>query len=305
MPASVNLHPHLIPTIITEERLKSYKSVFEVKSDLELVGVYLWNLNACANLYPLLNHVEITIRNLVDQALTQHLGRFWWSAATLPYKSFVAGGPVPDVVKSIRGNFKSATKTVEREKRDRYGVHAHFPTHDEIVAGTEFSTWEYIFDREFMTRGSVWPLLLGSVLKGSWPYTKAGKTIDAVRRDIETVRRFRNRLSHHEPVWKMFAVLNEQDAINYVNGKIDAVEKLINVFSPDSYLMLQRNGLFARARLACSISELERFKYRTRTYNVKSFSGIVRAVGANSGAIANIKVYTDRRRNFLLVPHDI
>lgn len=305
MPATVNLHPHLIPTILTNERLKSYKRVFEVKSDLELVGVYLWNLNACAHLYPLLNHVEITIRNVVDQALTQHLGRFWWSVGTLPYKSFVVGGPVPDVVKNIRGNFKSATKTVEREKRDRYGVHAHFPTHDEIIAGTEFSTWEYIFDREFMSRGSVWPLLLGNVLKGRWPYPKAGRTIDAVRRDIETVRRFRNRVSHHEPVWKMFSVVNEQDAINYVHSKIDTVETLMNVFSPDSCMMLRKNRLFANARLACSLSELERFKYRTCTHNVKSLNGIIRAVTRNREAIANIKLYTDRRRNFLLVPHDV
>ncbi|TIS15836.1 MAG: hypothetical protein E5X09_01410 [Mesorhizobium sp.] len=172
------------------------------------------------------------------------------------------------------------------------------------MAKTDFSTWEYTFDREFMGRGLMWPALLGEVLKGTWPTTKAGTTLDIVQKNIKVVRQFRNRLSHHEPIWKKFHVLDEKDVVAHLNEKIDSIENLIGIFSPDALNLLKRNNFLAYSRMACSLQEISRFKYRTETHNVKTFSKMKHITSLNlaQGGLLNIKIYSDRKRKFLMVP---
>ncbi|MFC3339733.1 hypothetical protein [Paracandidimonas soli] len=69
MPIALQYRPVLIDTLISNERVNSYQSVFQPANDVELMGVYLWNSYVCGTLYPLIGAVEITLRNAIDQAL--------------------------------------------------------------------------------------------------------------------------------------------------------------------------------------------------------------------------------------------
>lgn len=62
-------------------------------------------------------------------------------------------------------------------------------------------------------RGLIWPSLLGLVLKGGWPTNSASTSVANIKQQIEIARKFRSRVSHHEPVWKKFNVLDEKGAI--------------------------------------------------------------------------------------------
>ena len=119
MPFTVKLHPDVIPVNITQRRLDSYKSVFDIASEFELVGAYLWNLHVCSSLYPLVNFAEITVRNSIDKALVGAAGRFWWDGSKLRYKSHGTGCK-PEVIEKIVDNFSRAYSSVRREKRERY-----------------------------------------------------------------------------------------------------------------------------------------------------------------------------------------
>lgn len=77
MPQTLHYRPVLIDSLISNERVNSYQSVFHPANDVELMGVYLWNAHVCGALYPLMGAVEITLRNAIDQALAADLGRFW------------------------------------------------------------------------------------------------------------------------------------------------------------------------------------------------------------------------------------
>ena len=83
MPRSLHYRPQLIDELITNERLNSYKNVFQHSDDVELVGAYLWNIQVCSALYPLLSVAEVALRNSIDNALSRDLGRFWWSSRGL------------------------------------------------------------------------------------------------------------------------------------------------------------------------------------------------------------------------------
>ncbi|WP_286899685.1 hypothetical protein [Achromobacter sp. UBA2119] len=83
MPHTLQYRPLLIEALISNERISSYQSVFLPNNDVELMGVYLWNMLVCGALYPLISAVEISLRNAIDQALVAELGRFWWAGGKL------------------------------------------------------------------------------------------------------------------------------------------------------------------------------------------------------------------------------
>lgn len=234
MPRSITYRPQLIDELITNERLNSYKPIFSAKDDVELVGAYLWNMQVCSALYPIISAAEVTLRNSINNALTHDLGNFWWKKTKLHYKSFSPGvHNLPFAVSVIRTNFSGAAKKVKQDKKNRYGIRNVTPSHHELVAKADFSTWEFIFDKEFMGSNLIWPKNLGVVLRGAWPSTKASATLQRAQDLTKTVREFRNRAFHHEPAWKKYGVANETDAIACIHEKIARIEELMELVSPE------------------------------------------------------------------------
>lgn len=122
MPIALQYRPVLIDTLISNERVNSYQSVFQPANDVELMGVYLWNSYVCGTLYPLIGAVEITLRNAIDQALATDLGAFWWSGARLRYRSYTPGATAPYVVQAVHDNLAKAARKYIGEVRSRYRV---------------------------------------------------------------------------------------------------------------------------------------------------------------------------------------
>ena len=148
VPRSITYRPEIIGDLISSGRIYSYEHVFNHKDDAELVGAYLWNANVCAALYPLVQLVEVSLRNSIDSALSYNNNRMWWARGRLGYNSYQAGAAEPRLIQKIRSNFDGAANKVRIDKFERYGVRAH-PTHAEIVAKTDFATWEWMLDSEF------------------------------------------------------------------------------------------------------------------------------------------------------------
>ncbi|GAB5382862.1 MAG: hypothetical protein Alis2KO_42030 [Aliiglaciecola sp.] len=278
MPRSINYRPTLIDELITNERLNSYANVFQHADDVELVGAYLWNIHVCSALYPLLTAAEVTLRNSIDTALTQDIGRFWWSRNRLHYRSFAPGAAEPFAVSAIKKNFSKAANQVRRDKQDRYSIRNARPTHHETIAKTEFSTWEFILDPEFMGPNLIWPSHLGSVFRGAWPTTRASNMLASTKDLVKTVREFRNRVSHYEPVWKRFGVRNEVEAITHLHEKIDKIKQLIALVSPEKMELVTKNGLISIAERMCSINELRRCQHNIESHKVKSMAKLSKLV---------------------------
>ncbi|WP_417552669.1 Abi family protein [Marinomonas fungiae] len=304
MPRSINYRPTLIDELITNERLNSYASVFSYSDDSELVGAYLWNTHVCSAIYPLLTASEVALRNSIDTALVKDIGRFWWARNRLHYKSFTSSSNEPFEVKAIKNNFSKATDQVRKDKKGRYRIKSATPTHHEIIAKTEFSTWEFILDAEFMGPNLIWPKHLGAVFKGSWPSRSASTMLGSTRDLVKTIREFRNRVSHHEPIWKRYGVHTELDAISHLNEKIDKIMQLVALISPDKEQLLVKNGLLARAKMACSIDELRRYQNLTTPHKVKSISKLCMLAqqSTRDNKTIPVTIYKNGSANFLIQP---
>jgi hypothetical protein len=178
------------------------------------------------------------------------------------------------------------------------------PTHHGVMAKTEFSTWGFMLDHEFMGNGLIWPSRLGTVFAGTWPSTQASTMLTHVQDLVTTVRDFRNRLFHHEPAWKRFGVHTEADALQHLQEKIGKIESLVALIHPENLRLLERNGLLRAARRACTSHEIRRFQHLAQTHKINSMNklqGLVDRCGTDD-TILMAKLYLGRQRTFLVYP---
>ncbi len=256
-------------------------------------------------IYPIIGATEISLRNAVDRALRAHLGNFWWSGAKLRYRSFAPGVSPPQPVKAVRDNFVKATRKFVAEQRSRYGVTgAVAPNHHGVMAKTEFSTWGFMLDQEFMGNSLIWPSRLGTVFAGAWPSSHAASTLSYAHDLVSTVRDFRNRLFHHEPAWKRFGVRSEADALIHLQEKIGKIESLLALIHPENLRLFEKNGFLNIARRACTSHEIRRFQHLTQTYKVNSLGKLQSLVarGGLDNSVIRAKLYSGQQRQFLVTP---
>lgn len=279
MPSTLQYRPTLIDTLITTERINSYKRVFNTTNDVELVGVYLWNTYVSSVIYPLISTAEITLRNSIDAALVEKVGTFWWAANKLKYLSFVPGNTPPHSVKSIQTNLANAYSRALSDKRKRYQISGKVSLkHSDIIAKCEFSTWEFILDNEFMGNNLIWPSKLGTVFKGPWTNTHANIFLSNTKDLVGVVREFRNRLFHNEPIWKKYGIGTEARALTYLNESVAKILSLIELVNPEKVRLLEKNGFVKSAYRACTAQEITRFKHLAQRHEINSIQDLTTIV---------------------------
>jgi len=178
------------------------------------------------------------------------------------------------------------------------------PQHHGVIAKTEFSTWEFLLDAEFMGRGLIWPKHLSSVFRGAWPVRQAGAMLAHVQDLVAMLRDFRNRLFHHEPAWKRYGVLTETDALQHLQEKTAKAESLLRLIHPENLRLLQTNGLLRDAQRACSAAEIRRFQHLAQTHRINSLDTltelVTRSAQENSALVA--RLHHGQEQRFLILP---
>jgi hypothetical protein len=306
MPGTLQYRPTLIDSLITKPRMSSYQAVFSPTNDVELMGAYLWNAHVCGAIYPLIGMAEITLRNAIDQVLTDAFGQFWWSGSRLRYRSFGPGLRVPKTVCIVRDNFIAAGNKYVAEQHRRHNVRGNvISNHHGVLALTDFSTWQFLLDKEFMGRGLIWPRFLGKVFAGKWPNSQSGTVLTFAYRLVSTVRDFRNRIFHHEPAWKRFGIFTEADALQHLQEKLAKIENLLELIHPESIRLLQKNDLLATAQRACTSDEIRRFQHLAQTHTVRSLVDLAQLVqrSAANNAVLQARLEGNPQRRFVVSPH--
>lgn len=289
--------PDLIDRLVTNPRINVYRRVFRTSNDSELFGVYIWNLHVSSVFCPILSLVEVSLRNAIDSALCAELGMFWWSSSKLRYKSFSSEKKSPESVRRLTNNFSNATLQYYRDMR-RVNRNANVvPDHNGIVSRTEFSTWEYILNDEFMRHDLIWPKCLGNAFQGEWGTTKARSFLLYISNLVQTVRMFRNRVYHNEAVWKRYGVQSANDAVSHLNEKIAVINALFRHIHPKGLDTCDLDHLFEKARMACSMDEIRRFQKQSAITEISDmedlFLVIAHVQGQRVVVRANLKGATN------------
>lgn len=141
------------------------------------VGRYLWNTALCEALYPPVHGVEIVLRNIVDKRLRVLHGDFWFDDPLI----LLVGKQKTDL-------------GLARVRLQGGGLPE---THDRIVAELGFGFWTGMLAGCY--ERPVWQ----TNVRADFPNVPTHRrTRSQIAGRLNDVRALRNRVSHHESIWR-------------------------------------------------------------------------------------------------------
>ena len=166
------LHASLSP-----ERIGTYLTAANFDQDRAL-ALYIWNASVGEAFHLPMQSVEVAIRNRINVALKSQYGPEWWRDHKYMRD---AGG-------RLNKDIATATRRVQNK---------HHPlTTGRIVANLSFGFWTTML-------GSSWnPKLWSFQLRNSFPDLPQSIDRDELHKRARAVNSLRNRIWHHEPIFK-------------------------------------------------------------------------------------------------------
>ena len=253
--------------LLSTARLSSYKTSVLPENDAQLFGSYNWNLAVVGAFYPLLQIIEVALRNAISIAAYNQIkcesDKHWFDCIPHTQDTNNVGAKVnAEQVEKFKKKMNNARKSATKSLKDKGRDHVQ-PTLDQIISQTDFSTWEYLFDKHFYNGSNndfFWPNGLFKAFK-KLPRTNEKNPVfhqrDIIRRRIEEVRAFRNRISHNEPAWRINDVKSKVDVIVVLTDKLKNMMELLFWISPTFCKYVKDVGVDARILQLLNMAELK------------------------------------------------
>jgi hypothetical protein len=177
------------------------------------LDLYVWNLSLGAAFYGPLGILEVTIRNALHGQLSALFGPSWPTDT----RFITVATKIRDSIYPVNANtyrrtintdlladIEKAKRKVAAELLKKAGMTGDpaarlAPTADDIVAALEFGYWTALMNRD------VEPVLYAAGLYRAFPCAPRARGKEPARGTIawkiNKIRRFRNRVMHHEPLF--------------------------------------------------------------------------------------------------------
>jgi len=141
--------------------------------DLRLaLEFYVWNMQLSEALYGPLQNFEVSLRNAVDTELSNHFGIDWLSNISWQAR-------------------EQERLTDAREELRNLRLRGNPP---DVIAALRFGFWVGIFDRHY--ENDLWRPHLRNIFQNA-PDPLRRKNVFGI---VDSVRKLRNRIAHHEPI---------------------------------------------------------------------------------------------------------
>lgn len=165
------------------------------------VQLYKANIELSEAFYPILSILEISLRNAINQKLTEHFNDPFWFKNNLPidFLPFVS----------------EATQKLRKQRKTI--------TADKIIAELNFGFWNRLFSRNYTS-------ILWKPLRVVFKNTpKKLRQRDMIADSLYRIRTLRNRIYHYEPIFRNLQEIDEihTEMINFLKWMDNDLPKLI------------------------------------------------------------------------------
>ncbi|MEB3052112.1 hypothetical protein KV112_20585 [Mycolicibacter sp. MYC123] len=190
-----------IDALLSEARFARY--VDRYSGDRMLARrLYTWNLAVSSALWGPIHVLEIAVRNALHDRLVERTGRGDWWADTRVH-----------LCRNEQEAIDSAIVTLQRRGTAD-------PSSDQVVAATSFGLWVGLTgegvprDRTLSYETTLWQ----PRLQHAFPY-RENRRRKYIRAKLDDVRVLRNRIAHHEPIYRS-PLQNLYDDIREIAGMV-------------------------------------------------------------------------------------
>jgi len=187
-----------VQRLITAARLSPYRGATQTLDDA--VELYRWNSIISGELFVVLGHTEIVLRNALDRELRksrlEHAGTTWLAD---------------------RATLRRPEQTDIQMATDRRIKKGNATGHDDIISELPFGFWRYLLSSKY--EATLWT----PYLRHSFPHFSGSP--NQIRRAMERLHTLRNRIAHHEPIFHRNLNRDRDDCLRILSW-IDAKSKV-------------------------------------------------------------------------------
>ncbi|QMW14537.1 Abi family protein [Pseudoalteromonas sp. MT33b] len=209
---------------LSQPRINAYKRYFGNQlSDDEVYNCYLWNDAISKALFNVITQIEITLRNRMHVSLSNHLynsqkiivdrcngnPRIWNTSNTSTigtvtscnwYEAGLLENKSMSKIHTTTHHYRNKTPLLGRAR----------PSPDDVVSSLHFGFWSSLIDKNPNVQ---WRNLLAHIFPKHRASNSSQWNVVAQQKRLtyrlELVRDIRNRIAHHEPLWKTPRILDE------------------------------------------------------------------------------------------------
>lgn len=237
-----------IVNTLSKSRLSTYKnSNLNDTSDEQSLGLYLWNKQLSGHFFPILQIIEVSLRNAIHNAYIAV--KFEEIEFNNPENEWHALKSQANLwlttIYTIQNNQKGFNQ-IENAKRNLIEEGKSL-TADNLIAKLTFGFWVNMTNRNHRSNNNnntaqsidaLWPKLTKKVFPNA--KDKYGKhlTINNINENLHKINKLRNRIAHHEPIWKADELFDTADAINNIVNHYDRCLKAISWLNPDNLKLI-------------------------------------------------------------------
>ncbi|WP_138922556.1 hypothetical protein [Hylemonella gracilis] len=233
------------------------------------MGAYIWGQELNAALSPLLSMVEVVLRNSIHVAASAQFSTPRWyqdvlknegdlqfplkvaANATLLQRYYRPGvRPHHKRMVWIGGHqkylthWRSQSEARLDEITHRLTQNGKPQTPDQIVAHAMFGFWLGILGPTFESTTdplALWPNCLAATFPNDPSMTRA-----RAHQLLARIKGLRNRVSHHEPAWRLANPLTPAGVNATLTVRVSEMRELLNAMTPDINQLLANAGLYDR-----------------------------------------------------------
>jgi hypothetical protein len=220
---------------ISTPRIKTYEDLGFKENDEEVLFAYFSIQEISSHFFVPLQVLEIGLRNSIHNALKKHFSKKW------PEQKWYDIVQLSDISKQTLISAKAAT---EKKCGADY-------SDDDLISNITFGFWVYMLDeqhRDPKNPHSFWNQISGTVFPG-----KGAKKIKEIFVILKQVNLIRNRLYHHEPVWKKKGPgeYSYKKAIDILKKDYYKIMKTLDMLAPEKKLYMDKLGFTSRFDDCC------------------------------------------------------
>lgn len=227
---------------LSASRLRTYRTGLTTSQSglptSETVKAYFLLNEVSQHFFVPLQLVEVVLRNRINDHVKNCKGKANW------YDS------VPATVKAKDQVIKAKDLTKEEVKN---------PTPDDVVCRLTFGFWVNMLDGSQRDAAKpdhyIWDQY---GFKRVFPGASTGVSIGLVSNRLLTLNTLRNRLFHHEPIWKGNKVDSVESAMKRIKARYADLIEVLGWLSPEKQALLHAWSFPGRFALSCEADRFDR-----------------------------------------------
>lgn len=231
-----------IVSLISEKRLSIYTEFFNCRSHDEAIGLYIWNSKLSYEISCIINIIEVSLRNSIHTAhVNVHGSKSSWITDYFD-------------IQSDNDEGKKKIDDVRRRlaNKGNYSI-------DDIISRLPFGFWTSLcssnHDQSNSDSLKLWPTLLDAVFTG-----RDGESQEEIFNLITKTNTIRNRISHHEVIWKSAEGVGNKSVFSKVFNSCNDILKLARIIGVSNIKLVKLMDSVRAIKELCSDTKINEYK---------------------------------------------